>query len=55
MLEIYESHAQRMVSLKAEQIQIIALGLTGWAIPMVGLYGLLSLGTRKRKRVKRQS
>jgi hypothetical protein len=55
MDEIDKNHARQMASLKSEQMKMIVLGVTGWALPLVVLYLLGSPISRtwKRKRIKR--
>jgi hypothetical protein len=55
MDEIDKHHARQMASLESEQMKMIALGVTAWALPLVALY-FLSLGitrTWKQKRIRR--
>ena len=55
MDEIDKNHAQQMASLKSEQMKTIALGVAGWALPLIAVYLLGSLISRtwKRKRIRR--
>ena len=55
MDDIDKNHAQQMASLESEQMKMIALGVTAWALPLVVLYFLSSGISRtwKQKRIRR--